>query len=476
MKKHLLIVAILSIIPSVAFASWWNPLTWNIFSPHQPSPQVQIISTTTPLDQVLTNNSTTTATTTISIATTTEATVATTSTPKINISIKKVTPPIKTPTPPVQVQTPVVSNSSAGGSAVCPDGFTCTTTGQSAITDQQMCANSYGQNSVYTGNRNSNGGPVCGCPTGYAWNSNNTSCVTPTEACSEVNASWDGKIANSQADCHCNPGYVSDSTGTTCQIPNTPDSSQTATSPLDCYVTGMTDGYKILNDAQTVIQSTLAVGEEQAQASERNSASLNSYLKALATICNTSLSTDQINSKLSQIQNQLKQVVSTSQQQQQQIQGLQKAQAALATPGANNPLNFLLQGAGYNAPAIENTISHIYQPAISAIQSQQQPTTVQSKTDMYGAVFAALDGMTIYVNNGGTYTRSGNNIYGPNGASYVISGSTIYGPGGTSYVLDGATLYGPNGTTYTQSGNTISGSDGSSATAVGNTIYVKSSN
>ena len=413
-KKYILVVAILSIVPSIALASWWNPTSWNIFSfIFHTNPQVQIISTTTP-DQTLTDNSTTTATTTISIATTTEVAVATTSTPQIDTPIKKVVPPVTT--------------------------------------------------------------QLNSCPTGYSLNSDNTSCVTPAAACSEINGNWDGKIANSEADCTCRPGYVPDNAGTTCQLSNTSGSSQTALSPWDCNAEGTTEGYKILIAAQTADRSTLAVGEEQAQAGAQESADLLNYTKALGTLCNTSLSTDRTNSKLSQLENQLQQAVLTSQQQQEQIQGLQRAQTTLATPGASNPLNALYQGAGYNTSAIQNNISHIYQPAISAIQSQQQPVIDQSKTDMYGAVFAALDGTTIYVNNGGTYTRSGNNIYGPNGASYVISGSTIYGPGGTSYVLDGATLYGPNGTTYTQSGNTISGSDGSSATAVGNTIYVKSGN
>jgi hypothetical protein len=130
MKKYILTVAVLSIVPSIAFASWWNPLTWNIFSSHQPNPPVQIISTTTPPDQIPTDNSTTTAPATISMATTTEATVATTSTPQINIPIKgivkKIAPSIKTPIPPVQVQTPVVSNPYDSKSTTCPLGYTCT--------------------------------------------------------------------------------------------------------------------------------------------------------------------------------------------------------------------------------------------------------------------------------------------------------------------------------------------------------------
>jgi len=137
MKKYILIVVALSIVPSVAFASWWNPFTWNIFSSHQPNPQVQVISTTKPLDHTLTDNSTSTATTTISIATTTEVIVVATSTPPVNVPVKKVvkkvTSPVRITTPPVQVQTSVVSNSSDTRPAICPPGYTCKSSNQIAI-------------------------------------------------------------------------------------------------------------------------------------------------------------------------------------------------------------------------------------------------------------------------------------------------------------------------------------------------------
>jgi hypothetical protein len=197
MKKYLLILTVATlVVPSVAFASWWNPLTWNIFSPHQLNLPVQIIRTTTPPDQIFTDTSTTTATTTISIATTTEVIIATTSIPKINVPVKKVTKKVVLPavisSPVSQVQTPVVSNYSDAGSTVCPLGYTCApivqtttsatpqptpiTASPTLLTDQQICVNSYGQNSVYTGNKNSNGGPVCGCANGYGWNNGQTSC------------------------------------------------------------------------------------------------------------------------------------------------------------------------------------------------------------------------------------------------------------------------------------------------------------
>ena len=43
MKKYIVFVLLLTIIiPSVAFASWWNPFTWKIFHKTQIVPQVQI--------------------------------------------------------------------------------------------------------------------------------------------------------------------------------------------------------------------------------------------------------------------------------------------------------------------------------------------------------------------------------------------------------------------------------------------------
>ncbi len=136
MKKYLPVFILSTlIIPSVAFASWWNPFTWSIFSSYQSNSQGQTISTTTLPNQIPADNLMTTATTTISVATTTEVIVATTSTPKINVPVKKVTkkviPPAVTSSPVLQVQTSVVSNSSDNGSAVCPSGYTCTTSNQS---------------------------------------------------------------------------------------------------------------------------------------------------------------------------------------------------------------------------------------------------------------------------------------------------------------------------------------------------------
>ena len=55
MKKHLLIVSILLIVPSVTFASWWNPSSWGILSFLFHADQQVPISTTTALVQTSDN-------------------------------------------------------------------------------------------------------------------------------------------------------------------------------------------------------------------------------------------------------------------------------------------------------------------------------------------------------------------------------------------------------------------------------------
>jgi hypothetical protein len=364
MKKYLPIVAtLLLIIPSVAFASWWNPISWNwsaLFnspSSLQVQTQVQTVSTTT--------LPTTSSSTQTSVIATTSINIVATSTPPASQPVKKVIQKVF-PTPVITSPTPSASISPA------------TQTGST-------------------------------CPQGYAWNSEYTSCVTPIEACSEVNGNWDGKIANSEADCTCKTGYVSNSAGTACQISNTPDSSQTTLSPGDCYAEGMAKEEQALNNMlnNANAQPNGLSAENEAVAEAQTSASLNTVLndqsKALAAICGISL------------------------------------------------------------------------PAQTPTQ-ETNGLTSQSHTDIYGAIFSALNRSKTYENNGATYSWDGNTIYSSAGTSYNVSGNIIYGSNGTAYHLDGTTFYGSDGKSYTQTGNTIYGSDGSSATEVGSTIYVQSDN
>jgi hypothetical protein len=89
MKKYFIFVAILALTPSIAFAAWWNPLSWSIFSFLSSTPPQSLLGTTTESDQapIVINTSTTSIT-------------ASTST-----DLPVITKKAKTPTP-VQVQTP----------------------------------------------------------------------------------------------------------------------------------------------------------------------------------------------------------------------------------------------------------------------------------------------------------------------------------------------------------------------------------
>lgn len=56
MKKYISIIIIVFIVPSIAFASWWNPFSWNIFSfLHKKDvvPQAQIIETQTTPENII---------------------------------------------------------------------------------------------------------------------------------------------------------------------------------------------------------------------------------------------------------------------------------------------------------------------------------------------------------------------------------------------------------------------------------------
>ena len=82
------------------------------------------------------------------------------------------------------------------------------------LSNDQICKNQYGVNSVYTGN-NSQGGLICDCTSGYTWNTGDTACVavpaeTGYQVCSETypNETWNGTYDSSgQYNCVCDSGY-----------------------------------------------------------------------------------------------------------------------------------------------------------------------------------------------------------------------------------------------------------------------------
>lgn len=85
------------------------------------------------------------------------------------------------------------------------------------LTNNQICQNQYGINSVYSGSNNNQGGLICSCVSGYAWNTGNTACVelpkeTGYQVCSEAypNVTWDGTYtSDGKYHCVCDSGYYS---------------------------------------------------------------------------------------------------------------------------------------------------------------------------------------------------------------------------------------------------------------------------
>jgi hypothetical protein len=236
------------ITPSLALASWWNPVSWFDFIFHKTNsveivqtistttgtqivtstPQVQVASSTIGIDQqdvtppikkkpvvkqinnVVTTPNPTPVPATISTSTPTPVsvtlclngmTLASNCATVPNGTATTIEPTLLLESQP-QYLCPnamtLTSNCTLPANAVavplCPNGTTlasnCATlpngTAATAIepipsqavqkTDQQICTDSYGQNSSYSGNRNDGGGPVCNCKNGYLWNSNRTSC------------------------------------------------------------------------------------------------------------------------------------------------------------------------------------------------------------------------------------------------------------------------------------------------------------
>lgn len=128
--------------------------------------------------------------------------------------------------------------------------------------NNQICQNQYGANSIYSGANNSQGGLICGCESGYQWNSNQTACValpaeTGYQVCSSnsSNATWNGTyLSDGRYDCVCDSGYVVNSSETGC-IAQSPVSAQIAASianyeaELQTYSNALTEEQ---NDATNV--------------------------------------------------------------------------------------------------------------------------------------------------------------------------------------------------------------------------------
>ncbi len=99
MKKSLVVLFLIAfVIPSVAFASWWNPFTWKIFQKKEPAPQVQVETQKTPEEKITELQK---QVDDLKKQQTNPPAAATTPVAEKKI-VPKVTTPVKIPTPPIQ--------------------------------------------------------------------------------------------------------------------------------------------------------------------------------------------------------------------------------------------------------------------------------------------------------------------------------------------------------------------------------------
>ncbi len=207
MKKYLLIASLMTlIVPSVAFASWWNPFSWFHFSNSETievaTSTVQAMATTTSTSTPKTTNIIPRADekkkaeqVTVPIPTQTTTTIASTTCPTGMVC----TPITQVMTKPVdlyakyrdpatgEIMTPVEwSNYVASKltskeiNPVTGKIYTLEDFGlvgnSSSKTPDQKCADKYGANSIWTGTKTDSGAVNCKCASGYVPNGAGTAC------------------------------------------------------------------------------------------------------------------------------------------------------------------------------------------------------------------------------------------------------------------------------------------------------------
>lgn len=239
MKKNLLIASLLILItPSMVFASWWNPFSWAIF--HREDTKTQVLERQIKELENKLNTATTTASTSKSVSETVYE-------KKADINVKK-SGLEKTNretfdticksdegggvnsewngTETKNLARRFLCNCKAGYVWGNPNGGIVTCVPVVTKTNDQLCQSDFGENSIWNGKLNSDGGLSCGCRPNFQFNSEKTKCVvvtakTPVQICQErfgIHATVSNtKDTNGNKLCACEDGYVTDSSKTTCQ-------------------------------------------------------------------------------------------------------------------------------------------------------------------------------------------------------------------------------------------------------------------
>jgi len=94
------------------------------------------------------------------------------------------------------------------------------------LSNEEVCKNKFGVNSVWSGTTNNNGGAICDCASGYEFNSSQTECISSeyyyNQLCQNKygsNSQWSGELdSSSKPTCNCQSGYYWDFNGTSCSL------------------------------------------------------------------------------------------------------------------------------------------------------------------------------------------------------------------------------------------------------------------
>ena len=243
------------ILPNLAFASWWNPFSWSIF--HK-AVKTEVVNVKTP-----------------------------TVTPDIDAIIKAK----------VDAQVKATLEAKANNDAKIAQQKADEQTKIKNLptkTDDQICEESFGSNSVYTGQKN-NTSPICDCKTNYVFNKENTSCITHNESCAEswTNSGWDGTFTNDgKYNCSCVTGYEWNNDRTLCQIKQTQIQQQSGTLCNGKYWNACPTGQNLIcpqsgnaycQDPQLEQQKNDAINklESQLQSYQNNITQLNNQITQL---------------------------------------------------------------------------------------------------------------------------------------------------------------------------------------------------
>lgn len=243
-KTFVTIAVTLLVVPQLAFASWWNPFSWSIFSflfDREPKAETVVLPSvaTSSWEASLTDTTTTTLT-----EEKTKLDAGPTETPtKVLPSVPAKTPPSLVVQPPSQMTQSTGTLCNGTYWDACPTGqkLTCPTSGDAycdvpqvviteplpQIDNDQFCKDTYGKRSMWDTNTTN-----CACESEYLFDAESNSCISTYLFCKNSygdNAIWD----KSRYGCACKSGYEPSSNNQSCVLIKTEQQVQSSNSAID---------------------------------------------------------------------------------------------------------------------------------------------------------------------------------------------------------------------------------------------------